>query len=172
MLSDIANLAEIFGALAVLVSLIYVGYQVKQNTSAVRSATAQEVHNNYAVWYQNVAADAALSEISLKGLQDYSSLTDLEKIRFVSTWMAFLSYTQNAFFQYTDGLLSNHLWEGWVFVMMNLFSTPGGGEFWGERSYMFSQEFQGFVTTEIMTREPHANARSFGVLPIPNQGDV
>jgi hypothetical protein len=172
MLSEIANLAEIFGALAVLVSLIYVGYQVKQNTSAVRSATAQEVHNNYAVWYQNVASDAALSEVSLKGLQDYSSLTDLEKIRFVSTFMAFLSYSQNAFFQYTDGLLSNHLWEGWVFVMMNLLSTPGGGEFWGERSYMFSQEFQGFVTTEVMTREPHENARSFGVLPIPKQGDV
>ncbi len=47
-LQDWSNLAQVIGALAVVISLFYVGFQVKRNTGAVRSATAQAVHNNYA----------------------------------------------------------------------------------------------------------------------------
>jgi hypothetical protein len=50
-LQDWSNLAQVIGALAVVISLVYVGFQVKRNTGAVRSATSQAVHNNYADWY-------------------------------------------------------------------------------------------------------------------------
>ena len=46
-LQDWSNLAQLIGAIAVVISLFYVGYQIKGNTSAVRSATAQAVHDNY-----------------------------------------------------------------------------------------------------------------------------
>ena len=39
-LNDLANLGQIIGALAVVISLFYVAHQIRQNTNAVRSATA------------------------------------------------------------------------------------------------------------------------------------
>jgi hypothetical protein len=39
-LNDLANLGQIIGAAAVVVSLIYVALQIPQNTNAVRSAAA------------------------------------------------------------------------------------------------------------------------------------
>jgi uncharacterized protein with HEPN domain len=39
-LNDLANLGQIIGAIAVVVSLFYVANQIRQNTNAVRSATA------------------------------------------------------------------------------------------------------------------------------------
>ena len=43
-LSEWASIAEIIGAIAVIVSLIYVGYQVNDNTSAIRSAAANDAY--------------------------------------------------------------------------------------------------------------------------------
>src|SRR5262245_58164029 len=70
-LGDLANLGQIIGALAVVISLFYVAHQIRQNTNAVRSATAQSVHEHFANWYRLVAADAELSRIVVNGLKDY-----------------------------------------------------------------------------------------------------
>jgi hypothetical protein len=47
-LNDLANLGQVIGAIAVVISLIYVALQIRQNTNAVRSATAQTVHEHFA----------------------------------------------------------------------------------------------------------------------------
>jgi hypothetical protein len=47
-LNDLANLGQIIGAIAVVISLIYVAFQIRQNTAAIRSATAQTVHEQVA----------------------------------------------------------------------------------------------------------------------------
>ena len=72
-LNDLANLGQIIGALAVVISLFYVAHQIRQNTNAVRSATAQTVHEHFAKWYHLVAADDELAQIVAKGLRDYGS---------------------------------------------------------------------------------------------------
>ena len=112
-LNDLANLGQVIGALAVVISLIYVALQIRQNTNAVRSATAQTVHEHFAKWYHLVAADDVLSQIVANGLRDYASLSEKEKVRFIATFMAFLSYSQNAFLKWREGLLASPLWMGW-----------------------------------------------------------
>jgi hypothetical protein len=54
-LNDLANIGQAIGAIAVVISLIYVALQIRQNTNAVRSATAQTVHEHFAKWYHLVA---------------------------------------------------------------------------------------------------------------------
>jgi hypothetical protein len=98
-LNDLANLGQVIGAIAVVISLIYVALQIRQNTNAVRSATAQAVHEHFANWYQLVAADAELAQLAASGLRDYSSLSEQERVRFISAFMAFLTYSRNAFFK-------------------------------------------------------------------------
>jgi hypothetical protein len=110
-LNDRANLGQVIGAIAVVISLIYVAFQIRQNTNAVRSATAQTVHEHFAKWYHLVAADDKLAQIVPKGLRDYASLSEKERLRLVATFMAFLSYSQNAFLKWRQGLLAQPLWR-------------------------------------------------------------
>src|SRR4029453_8605102 len=168
-LQDWSNLAQVIGALAVVISLFYVGFQVKKNTSAVRSATAQAVHNNYADWYMNISNDAELNRIAIKGLKDYASLGEIEKARFIETFMAFLSYSQNAFHQWREKSLSPPLWGGWELLVMNLLSSPGGKEFWKERGDVFGNEYRHYVQKIIMTKKPHPEARPLGAFKIGKQ---
>ena len=175
MLADLAYLAEIVGAIAVVVSLFYVASQIRQNTRAVKSATAQSVHENYASWYQLLAADGELSQVVVNGLKDYASLTEMDKARFVATFMAFLSYSQNAFIKWRENALSEELWSGWELLMMNLVSAPGGRSFWKERGYIFGEAFRDYVENDIMQREPHPEAKPMGAFSIgrpPGEGSA
>ena len=99
-LNDLANIGQVIGAIAVVISLIYVALQIRQNTNAVRSATAQTVHEHFAKWYHLVAADDELAQIVANGLRDYGSLSEKERVRFIAAFMAFLSYSQNAFLKW------------------------------------------------------------------------
>ena len=136
-LQDLSNLAQVVGALAVVISLVYVGFQIKRNTSAVRSATAQAVHDNYADWYMNLMGDTELNRIATKGLKNYSSLDETEKAQFIETFMAFISFSQNAFYQWRQKALSPPLWAGWELLTMNLLAAPDGKEFWKEGGIRF-----------------------------------
>ena len=109
-----------------------------------------------------VAADDELAQIVAKGLRDYGSLSEKERVRFVATFMAFLSYTQNAFLKWREGLLASPLWMGWELVIMNLVCAPGGKAFWKERGYMFGDEFRRYVESDLMKREPHPDAKPMG----------
>ena len=165
-LNDLANLGQIIGALAVVISLFYVAHQIRQNTNAVRSATAQAVHEHFASWYHLLAADAELSQVVVNGLRDYASLSERDKARFIATFMAFLSYSQNAFLKWREGMLEPPLWMGWELLIMNLVSSAGGKGFWKERGYLFGEEFRRHVENDLMKRTPHPDAKPMGAFSI------
>ena len=165
-LTDLANLGQIIGAVAVVVSLIYVALQIRQNTNAIRSAAAQTVHEHFASWYCLVAADPELSQIVVNGLRDYSSLSEMQRARFIATYMAFVSYSQNAFLKWREGSLAPPLWMGWELVIMNLVCAPGGKAFWKDRGYMFGEEFRHYVEDDLMKRTPHPDAKPMGAFSI------
>jgi len=170
-LTDLANVGQIVGGISVVLSLFYVGYQIRQNTSAVRSSAAQTIHEHFAKWYQMVAADGDLARILASGLRDYSSLKEEERVRFISAFMAFLSYSQNAFLKWRQGSLEPQLWLGWEQVMLNLFGAPGGKSLWHERAYMFGAKFRHYVETDLMERTPHSDAKPLGAFSIGRQTD-
>ncbi len=114
----------------------------------------------------NLMGDAELNRIALKGLRDYSSLDEIEKAQFIQTFMAFISFSQNAFYQWREKALSPWLWDGWELLVMNLLAAPGGKEFWKERGYVFGKEYRDYVEKVIMTKKPHPEARPFGAFKI------
>ncbi len=165
-LSDWSDVAEIAGTAAVIFTLVFVGLEVRQNTRAVESSAAQAVHENFASWYASVQSDPELFEISIRAMQDYSSVSELEKGQFIAMFMAFSSHTQNAFYKWEEGSLSPELWRGWEQVSMNFYGTPGGREFWKERGYMFGEAYRSYVQTEILQAKPNPKAKPWGAFEI------
>jgi len=165
-IQDLGSIGELVAALATVATLVYVAIQIRANTNAVQSAAAQSVHEAFATWYRMIAADASLAKVAAGGLRDYSSLSEVDRSRFIATYMAFLSCSQDAFIKWREGSLSEELWMGWELVMMNLVNAPGGKEFWGERGYLFGERFRDHVENVIMKRKPHPLAKPMGAFSI------
>jgi len=165
-LEQLYFLASIVAAFGVVVSLMFVGLQIRRNTSANNAAAAAAVHNNFAAFYRSIQGDQALMGIIIKGLKDYDSISEVEKAQMNSVFMAFNLHMQDAFYKWKDGALSPEFWRAWELVSLNMFAAHGGKGFWADRCYLFSAAYQDFISNDLMQRPLQDNIKPFGAFTI------
>ncbi|MBT5097022.1 MAG: hypothetical protein HOM22_04335, partial [Candidatus Marinimicrobia bacterium] len=99
---------EIIGIISVVGSLVFVGLEIKQNTTAVRGATQQAVSSQVAEMYRIGAENERIASLIGKALQDISK-TDISESDYVSLWMYQMMgfrRIENIYLQYKNGLLT------------------------------------------------------------------
>ena len=82
-LQDLGDIGERVGAIGVVVSLVYLAIQIRQNTRSVRSASFQEAIRDVIAITDALGTDEELSRIYWKGLADFESLEQDERRRYV-----------------------------------------------------------------------------------------
>ena len=83
-------IGELIAALAVIVSLLYVGRQMKQNTEAIQINAAQEFVQMFNTFTADLGSNKEMTVIWYTGTSDYKSLNKIDSIRFhamVAQWM-------------------------------------------------------------------------------------
>lgn len=81
-LGELANLAEIVGAIAIVISLIYVGQELKANTAAVKAASLQSITHSSSVNMLAVVENSDFADIRLRGDQDPMQLSEADRLRY------------------------------------------------------------------------------------------
>ena len=76
-----AQLAEIIGAVAVVVSLVYVGIQVNDSVGASRSASVNDANVALQNWYLEVGTNEQASTLFYRGLMSREALPAEERRR-------------------------------------------------------------------------------------------
>ena len=102
--------AELAGAGAVLVGLIFVGMELRQNTAAVEAATLQNLTDASQDYLMTLASDPELARILYEGAENLEQLTesDRRQLHFLTRaqWFRF----QNSFLQWQRGTLNDDDW--------------------------------------------------------------
>ncbi|MBT8433010.1 MAG: hypothetical protein KJN95_00020 [Gammaproteobacteria bacterium] len=144
-LAELAHVAEITAAIAVIISLIYVGQQVRENTAAIRSATMQAVANSSDVALQNQAASEQISRIRRIGDTDISALTPAEAARYWTIYRAIWIRMQNIHAQQQLGVLDDSFWYTYSKIICEIYDIPGARAIWPSHADVLDPEFVEFV---------------------------
>ncbi len=144
-LAEIAQIAEVIAAVAVVVSLIYIGKEVQSNTSAIRGAAMQAIATTDANALMTIAADAELSEIIRVGQQDPSQLNPADAFRFNLYMRQFWLSFQNIYQQSELGLIDSSVWQSYVSVICGMWSQPGTRETWSNHVNVLEPSFVAVV---------------------------
>ena len=86
-LAILADLADLLGAIGVIASLIYVGYQVGETRKAVRAATAQ-ARTDLGVQLISSRYTSDIADVLVKSQGDPDSLTTSEHFKLKSFFSA------------------------------------------------------------------------------------
>jgi hypothetical protein len=144
-LAQIAQLAEIIAAVAVIVSLIYVGRELAANTAAVRGATLQTVTGIQGNILLLQAGDSIVNRIRYLGDQDPSLLSELEARQYYlllrQTWINL----QNVFFQFDLNLIEPRAWAVYHRTICGIWRTPGPRRTWADHREVLDAEFAELV---------------------------
>jgi len=81
-IDQLANYAEVFGGAAVIISLLYVAFQVRANNRERRQHRRIETMEVLNTVHDFMSGPGNLSEIFAKASTDYNNLTLAERVRF------------------------------------------------------------------------------------------
>jgi len=144
-LSELASFAEIVGAFAVVISLVYVGAQVSDSAGAVRSAAANDANVAVQNWYMQIGSDTQSSEHSYNSLTSEEALSNQEEFQFLMmTHGVFLAF-QNSYLLAEEGTIDVELRDGLTRVVLGIKETPGFRRYWRQRRGYLHSAFADYV---------------------------
>ena len=144
-LQDYAAIGELIGALAVVISLIYVGYQIRQNTR-VNSASARHAISEFALEFSKF--NAAHADRLAKVMQE----TELDEADRLFRWwchMQIILHAETYYHHYQMGMLPQTHWQGYVHYVTGYLASPGMREFWADVGPAFSSDFSAWIDEQF-----------------------
>ena len=140
----IGAVGETVGALAVVISLVYLATQIRNQN---REAKISSVHEITEAFRQAITSfqDAQRATVYTKALNDYDGLSEAEKLQFISMVQGLLRVWEEAFYQFTEARLDERVWNAWVAQYRDWISSSGFQRVWAIRKHTYSPDFQAFV---------------------------
>jgi hypothetical protein len=135
---------ETVGVLGVIMSVSFVGWEIRQNTLASRAVAIQESTNTARQFIHMFAEDAEANRIMMLGREDPLQLSEEEQARY--RWMvtSFLWGMQGLHRQWLLGVLPDEEWAAWNRVTCGNMAYAGVQWVW-EGSQQFTPSFRTIV---------------------------
>ncbi len=148
----IGAVGEIMGALAVLVTLVYLARQVHQNTFQARLGSIQAI---------NASNDSAFDPIYIpensiiftRGQQSYVDLTEHEKIVFDMLMTRLIASFDATTYQYIHGSYEEELFWGTARFYNGFIASAGGGEWYATHKETFSANCRKALENPVKNQE-------------------
>ena len=131
------DIAEIIGIVAIVLSLFFVGLELRQNTVAVKAASIDGLASLTQEYFFLIASDAELTRIVYDGLQDMTALDEYDRQRFLWVELSRAVRLQIAFLQWQRGTLGN---QDWLFYK-RFVCTQSGKESWPLTKEVLTPDF-------------------------------
>jgi hypothetical protein len=162
-LHQLADLSQIIAGIGVVLSLLYLATEVRNNTTALKAGTFQQVLSNSLTLRSFGIDDTTFVMFQLKASDTPDSLNRIEQRR----WNHFMSVVFRSFenlqYQHSSGLLDADLWSGYDRMIRGLVAQPGYSRWFAAHSDQFSKRFNEYVADVL------ASPRPFGPMfaPVP-----
>jgi len=153
----IAAIGQMLGSLAVLITLVYLALQVRQNTLAHR-ATAHMGRYAFAREQTARMIDPAIAALALKGFSDNDTFTEIEAWQCHSLLQSFMLGSEEMFWLHNQGSLDEDAFNVQMTVLLQILGTVSGRASWEIGNW--TPAFQGFVEQKLGTL-PRAAATPF-----------
>ncbi len=159
----VGAISELLGALAVVVSLVYLSRQVHQNTTAVRMANAVTLQGNFQQLARMFYTDREMGDIVLRKMGGDDDMSPADRLAAYAYFFDFLKTAELAYYEFCNGDLDPVLWEASLAFYHAYFTTPGFRIYWAERRSAFVPAFQeamdGWLAGESTIKRPDVLVR-------------
>ena len=145
-LTQLANLGEFIGGVAVLVTLIYLTFQLRQANQMSRLAAADKLSDSLI----DICRDSLEhTDLYLAGAARYSELEPKEKLRFRWIIGIVFTYLQNFHTKYQSGGIGQAEWDQQFQTLLWYLAGPGMRDWWEESRPVYGKAF-GDLVTEVL----------------------
>jgi hypothetical protein len=130
------------GTAAVVVSLIYVGLQVRQNTAAIQTSTSQDVYQQHQEQGLLLMESAEMAEIVIRANLSLGDLSATDSLRYDRYLNLKINLYEAAYTNALQGTMEAGMAAGWLEGLGTLPCTVGMPEYWTESRDAYHSAFR------------------------------
>ena len=150
------QLRESVGLLAVVLSLVFVGLEMRQNNTIARASAINELASNQRDLLLSIVTDGELSSVWADYLRNGVALDSFnarDRTRLSGLQEALVINVENAFLQREMGLLPDALSGLYHFSGSPVFSSENFAAFWSNERYRYHPTFVAALEQEYPNLE-------------------
>jgi hypothetical protein len=134
----IGAVAELLGAIGVIISLIYLALQIRRNTRTQRRANVGDIAIELATTARCTATNPELASLLLRGYSDLDSLNSIERYRFDTFFYAFIANFERALIDARSGDYPEEQLVPMRAAIAGFLGTDGGRAWWEQTRTWFT----------------------------------
>lgn len=134
----IEAISSVIGVVGVVLSVIFLAYEVRHNAKAIEGATVQSLMSLEREVFTLLADNA---ELFITGCKDIASLSESDRFRFDRISSAQMSLIYSAYVQFENELIDEETWVAYVNAAKRYMAHPGFRESWQSYSTGYPASF-------------------------------
>ena len=146
----IIGIAEVIGTLVIVVSLGYVGVQIKQNTNLAAGESQRELMNSFQSQLDRIIEKP---ELVRRGLNGLGELTDSEKFEFSFIFNQFLNQLEQPLRMLERGLETQDNVDMYGNICVAFLQAPGAWEIWEKTREFYFPLSRAYIEARLRDRE-------------------
>ena len=152
-------IGEVVGAVAVVLSLVYLAAQVRVQTRESKLAAMHDISVGFRDVLDRFTSE---SDLFVSANNDWEKLTEAQRVRFMGLAAQYFLCWEEAFLQHEEGRLQDRNWNSIRRYFLNGLGAPSMQRAWNIRKTYYDSSFVKFVDSqtigEYLTQERNDNA--------------
>jgi hypothetical protein len=154
-LEQLGGLGEFVGALAILVSLVYVAREIHENSQSTRLAALQSAMLADQIVMELPARDRDLARVIRIALGFAEGSLNEDELSHFRYWMFLgLRANENLFVQHKAGMIDDDTWAARSRSLLFVLASPGGRRVWEEASNTYRDDFRAWIASSRNEESP------------------
>jgi hypothetical protein len=150
----ISAIGQVLGAVGVIISLIYLAAQIRNQNKESRRAAINVLTTHWSDLTKTLVESPDLAALWLRGLQSFDALDGPAKLRLGAHLGRFLRFADSLYLALLDGMLDQRLWRGFERTLADTVAYPGFQTWWATRKHWHTDEFCALIDRHIQTAKP------------------
>ena len=140
----ISAIGETIGAAAVVVSLLYLAMQIREQNKRSRLSAMHDMSRELRETTAKFA-EQEVTDIFVRANQSFESITEAESVRLIILATNFFRAWENAFLENGDGHLDGRVWEALSKDYIQPMGAPSFQHIWNLRKQNYDSDFRDYV---------------------------
>jgi hypothetical protein len=136
----------------VILSLVYLSIQIRQNTRSARASTFQAIAFDAAQFNSFVVSDPETTRVFLAGGRG-DKLSEEDYFRFQQFLRTFFRFHDTLYFQFVQGMIGEDQWRGYFLTLERIIRLPGIQKYWRHNRETHSRGFRALVEEALDSPE-------------------
>lgn len=138
--------------MAVIVTLIYLAAQIRQNTRALKTSSRQEIVAGFRD-FNRLFFQPGASDTMNQGMRHYPNIEPTQKNLFGSMMNDLALFVQGAFALQEAGTLEDETYQTYLTLFAAWVDTPGGAAWWTDISPLYTPRMVEAIKKQGETRD-------------------